>query len=362
MSSADRYNVNSPERRSELPSPVYDHAREPEVSSVDLRQLLAAPGWHIDPPSTAPQSKRATPIQDEDLDSFEGANWVPPAVPAGQEAVALLLVTPRSHRGRKLVIATVALVGVAAGAAYGIQGAKRPVAQGAVPASAAKVSTIVTASIPTFTPLPIDANAVVTAAQKLISSASTGVRVDNAQSRPADGNVLDYVLAITPESVRVGAPDLLRGASNTHVTAVSAASAVAERRAGDPTAAQQALEDAVNGEYQLDLWFNRAGNLIRMTVQTVDRGDGGRIDVAFSDPVTTTPTTAPSADLPLDEGRERKAEPEAPAAEEVPPTTVEVATTTTVETPPTTEVPPTTVAPAPPATEAPTTPDTTTAP
>jgi hypothetical protein len=361
MSSADRYSVNPPERP-QATTPVYDHAREPEVSSVDLRQLLAAPGWHIDPPSTAPQSQRPTPIQDEDLDNFKGANWVPPTVPAGQEAVALVTVAPHSHRGRKFAVGAFVLMGVAAGVAYGMQGAKRPVAQGPAPTSAAKVSKIVPASIPSFTPLPIDANAVLTSAQKLISSATTGVRVDNAQSRPADGNVLDYVLAITPESVKVGAPDLLRGASNTHVMAISAASAVAERRAGDPTAAQQALDDAINGEYKLDLWFNRAGNLVRMTVHTVDRGDGGRIDVAFSDPVATTPTTAPSAELPFDEGRERKAEPEAPAAEEVPPTTVEVATTTTVETPPTTEVPPTTVAPAPPVTEAPTTPDTTTAP
>jgi hypothetical protein len=357
--------VTSPESRPQPTSPVYDHAREPEVSSVDLRQLLAAPGWHIDPPSTASRLKRAIPVEAEDLDAFEGANWVPPPVPAGQEAVALVIEAPRSRRGRKIVTTVAVLVGVTGGLVYSIPGAKHPsLADTAAPSAAAapKVATITPISVATPQPLPIDANAVVMAAQKLITATTPGVRVDNAQSRPADSNVLDYVLAITPESVKVGAPDLLRGASNTHVTAVSTASNVAERRAADPVAAQQALDDAVNGEYQLDLWFNRAGNLIRLTVYTVDRGDGGRIEVAFSEPVAASPVIVPAADEPFDGDKDqRKAEPEAPVAEEVPPTTVEEPPTT-VETPPTTELPPTTVEPTTPAAEAPTTTDTTTAP
>jgi hypothetical protein len=354
--------VTSSEHRSNPSSPIYDHENEPEVNAVDLRQLLAAPGWHIDPPSTATRLRRHEPVavEAEDLDGFEGDNWIPPPVPEGEEVVAIVTVAPRSKQGRKIVMTVATLIGITAGFAFSIPDAKRPsLASAAAPARPANAVTPI--SVAPYVPLEIDANAVVMAAQRLRTTATVGVRIDNAETRSADPRVLDYVFAITPESVKVGTPDVLRGASNTHVTASSTAANVAALRLDDPAAAKEALDKAINGEYQLDLWFNRAGNLIRLTVYTADTANGGRIEVAFAEPVAQTPISVPVVDEPF-VGDNAPSETIPEPATTVEETTTTEAPTTTVETPPTTEVPPTTVAATPPATEAPTTTDTTTAP
>jgi hypothetical protein len=328
--------VTSPERSSNPSSPIYDHEKEPEVNSVDLRQLLAAPGWHIDPPSTATRLRRSEPVPDaepEDLDGFEGDNWIPPPVPEGEEVVAIVAVAPRSKQGRKIIMTVATLVGITAGLAFSIPDAKRPsLDPTASPAAAA--SAIAPISVGPYEPLAIDANAVVMSAQRLKIAATGGVRIDNAQTRSADPRVLDYVFAITPESVKVGAPDVLHGASNTHVTASSTAANVAALRLDDPASAKEALDKAINGEYQLDLWFNRAGNLIRLTVYTADAANGGRIEVAFAEPVALTPVSVAAIDEPfVGDNAPSETIPE-------PPTTVEETTTvapTTTEAPTTTQ-------------------------
>jgi hypothetical protein len=140
------------------------------------------------------------------------------------------------------------------------------------------------------------------------------------------------VFAITPESVKVGAPDVLHGASNTHVTASSTAANVAALRLDDPASAKEALDKAINGEYQLDLWFNRAGNLIRLTVYTADTANGGRIEVAFAEPVALTPVSVAAIDEPFaGDNAPSETIPEPPTVEEtttVAPTTTEAPTTT----------------------------------
>ncbi len=334
--------MTSPERSSNSSSPIYDHENEPEVNSVDLRQLLAAPGWHIDPPSTATRLRSYEPtpvVEPEDLDGFEGDNWIPPPVPEGEEVVAIVTVAPRSKRGRKIITTVATLVGITAGLAFSIPDAKRPsLDPTASPAAAA--SALSPVSVSPYEPLAIDANAVVMSAQRLKTTATAGVRIDNAETRSADPRVLDYVFAITPESVKVGAPDVLHGASNTHVTASSTAANVAALRLDDPAAAKEALDKAINGEYQLDLWFNRAGNLIRLTVYTADTVNGGRIEVAFAEPVALTPVSVPTVDEPfVGDNAPSETVPE-------PPTTVEETTTEapTTEAPTTTEAPSTTQA------------------
>jgi hypothetical protein len=325
--------VTSPERSSNSSSPIYDHESEPEVTSVDLRQLLAAPGWHIDPPSTATKLRRHEPApvaEPEDLEGFDGENWIPPAVPAGEEVIAVVTVAPRSQRGRKAVKTVAIVVGVAAGFAFSIPDAKRP-SLAATESPAAQVRALDSISVPSYEPLAIDGNAVVMAAQQLKTSATAGVRIDNAQTQSADPRVLDYVFAITPESVIVGTPDLLHGASNTHVTASSTAANVAALRLDNPAAAKEALDNAIDGEYKLDLWFNKAGNLIRLTVYTADTANGGHIEVAFAEPVKTVPVIAPSADEPfVGDNAPSETIPEPPTTE-APATTPEVSPATTLK-------------------------------
>ena len=293
--------MTSPERSSNSSSPIYDHENEPEVNAVDLRQLLAAPGWHIDPPSSATRLRRHEPVpvvEPEDLDGFEGDNWIPPAVPEGEEVVAVVTVAPRSKQGRKIVMTVATLVGITAGLAFSIPNAKRPsLASAASPA--AEASAIAPNSVATDEPLAIDANAVVMSAQRLKTTATAGSVIENGETRSADRRVLDYVFAITPESVKVGAPDVLHGASSTHVTASSTAANVAALRLDEPASAKEALDKAINGAYQLDLWFNRAGNLIRLTVYTADTANGGRIEVAFAEPVALPPVSVPAVDEPF---------------------------------------------------------------
>ena len=341
--------MTSPERSSNSSSPIYDHDSEPQVTAVDLRKLLAAPGWHIDPPSTATRLSRDEPVpvvEPEDLDGFEGDNWIPPAVPEGEQAVALVTVAARSKRGRRIFVTVATIVVITAGVALSNSDTKRP-----SPSLAASPTTrarsITPISVASYQPLAIDANAVILAAQRLKTTATTGLRIENAETRSADPTVLDYVLAITPESVKVGAPDVLRGASNTHVTASSTAANVAALRLDDPTSAKDALDKAINGEYQLDLWFNRAGNLIRLTVYTADTVNEGRIEVTFAEPVALRPAIA--GEPFVDDNAPSKQIPE-------PATTVEETTNeapTTTEDPTTTAAPTTTEAPA--TTEAPTT-------
>jgi hypothetical protein len=347
--SADIKSVTSPERSSNTSSPIYDHEDEAEVNSVDLRRLLAAPGWHIDPPSTATRLRRYEPVpvvQDEDLDGFEGDNWIPPPVPEGEEVVAVVTAAPpRSKQGRKIVTTVATLVGIAVGLGFSIPDAKRPsLASAASPAAEASAAAPV--KVAPDDPVEIDANTVVMAAQRLKTTATAGVRIDNATTRSADGRVLDYVFAITPESVKVGTPDASRGASNTHVTATSTAANVAALRLDNPAAAKEALDMAINGEYQLDLWFNRAGNLIRLTVYTADTANGGRIEVAFAEPVSVAPVVVPAIDEPFvgdNAPSETIPEPPTTVAEtttEAPttqaPTAAEAPTTTQAATPETT--------------------------
>lgn len=324
--------MTSPERSSNSSSPIYDHENEPEVNAVDLRQLLAAPGWHIDPPSTATRLRRHEPVpvvEPEDLDGFEGDDWIPPAVPEG-EVVAVVTVAPCSKQGRKIIMTVATLVGITAGLAFSIPNAKRPsLASAASPA--AEASAIAPNSVAPDEPLAIDANAVVMSAQRLKTTATAGSLIENGETRSADRRVLDYVFAITPESVKVGAPDVLHGASSTHVTASSTAANVAALRLDEPASAKEALDKAINGEYQLDLWFNRAGNLIRLTVYTADTANGGRIEVAFAEPVALPPVSVPAVDEPF-------------AGDNAPSETIPEPPTTVEET--TTEAPATTQAPA----------------
>jgi hypothetical protein len=279
----------------------------------------------------------------EDLEGFEGDNWIPPAVPEGEEVVAVVTAAPRSKQGRKIVMTVATIVGITAGLAFSIPDAKRPsLASAASPADQASALTPI--SIAPYEPLAIDANAVVMSAQRLKTTATAGVRIDSAETRSADPRVLDYVFAITPESVKVGTPDVLHGASNTHVTASSTAANVAALRLDDPASAKEALDKAINGEYQLDLWFNRAGNLIRLTVYTADTANGGRIEVAFAEPVKLIPVGVPAVDEPfVGDNAPSVTLPE-------PPTTVEETTTeppTTTQAPTSTDAPTTTQAPSP---------------
>ena len=282
-----------------------DQTATPENSYVDLKNLLASPpGWYVEPPSVSrairqPLSCGGPMKQAEDLAEFDGETLTAPAISHGENGVVTISRSRRATRARRRNIALVSIISISAvsGGIY-LFNTLPPIfptsvapeatvdveARTVVVAPVRPTTTIaVDVPVPVTTPQAIDTTAVVQGAQRAIDSLNLGGSSGTSSSRGPGQKIADYVQAIAPETLRIDVPVVINGASIVHVSATSSAASVAARRSEDPEAAREAMTNAIDGSYPVEMWLNNVGAVVGLRIHILDSGNGGYIQLAFLD-------------------------------------------------------------------------------
>lgn len=283
-----------------------DQTATPENAYVDLKNLLASPpGWYVEPPSVSrairqPLSSSGPMKQAEDLAEFDGETLTAPAISHGENGVVTISRSRRATRARRRNITLLSIVSISAvcGGIY-LFNTLPPLFPTSVTAPEVTVDvearTVVLAPVrptttiavdvpvPVTTPQVIDTAAVVQGAQRAIDSLNLGGSSGTASARGPGQKIADYVLAIAPETMRIDVPGIINGASIVHVSATSSAASVAARRSEDPEAAREAMTNAIDGSYPVEMWVNNVGTVVGLRIHTLDSGNGGYIQLTFLD-------------------------------------------------------------------------------
>ena len=280
-SSADIYGVRTPEistADTSLSAPSKTAHRpiaRPASLAESLSGMLDAPvGWHTD-------DQVGDQWHDNELASYQGDAWVPPAITA-----PALIASPIAPPGPTRSTFRPKLIGLAGGVAVlALLAVATPRLMGAdsgFTGSPAVTTPLLDSSAAVAVPenSADGALALAVGANRRSRMKSFGTETDFGRTRPAPPSTLDYVLFMTPESVRVVAPEMLNGVTHTHLTAQTDALVLAERWP-KTDAAQAEITQAIDGKFPLDLWLDPAGNLAKVIIHTTNDGSGSQIEVVY---------------------------------------------------------------------------------
>lgn len=278
--SADNQGVRTPEISTPetTPSWLSDaklRSTPPESLAASLPSLVDAPvGWHSDDQVEAPWHRN-------ELAEFAGDAWVPPITAPGLIAAPATAVpepAKSTQRPRTVALAAglavVALLTVAIPRLMGTDSA--PTGSTGVTTPLLDVASAVSAPETNAE----GTTALAVAAGRRSRAKTFGTETNFGRTRAAAPSTLDYVLSVSPDSVRVVAPEMLNGVTHSHLTAETDALVLSERWP-KTEAVQAELAKSIDGKFPLDLWLDPAGNLAKLIVHTINDGSGSEKEVVY---------------------------------------------------------------------------------
>lgn len=299
-------------------APLAQPAAGPAKQSFSAAELDHVPRYiapdddhpHASPAASEPRAVTAD-WQPNELASFSGAEWVPPAVAHGDIAayVAPKAVSTKPLRSPRNVIIAVAGVALVAGLGFGVSkalapdnvkiisepttvettaktptttSAERP--QRSVPPAPSKIGTPTSTSVAPFTAkVGTDADKISVVREVLnilegphYASGIHGQRHDNNQWFALDDEYYPIIGQIETESVEIGEPELKDGEETQHVRAITLVSRLQEVWPTDSALAKVLTTKAPEGRFYVDIWYTKD----RLTFIRVSSSSTHSTDVA----------------------------------------------------------------------------------